>query len=75
MNSQDSSQLGLGGSHHLALYNIFCAYPRGRHPNVILSWDSQVKSLEILEIEILITLEAHNFLCKPPIEMRSKEKL
>jgi hypothetical protein len=31
-----------GGSHHLPPYNILCAWPWGQHPNVILSWDSQV---------------------------------
>jgi hypothetical protein len=28
-------------------------------------------SLEIPEIKILATLEAHNFVCKPPIEVMS----
>jgi hypothetical protein len=39
------------------------------------SWDSQVQSLEILEIRALGTLEAHNFLCKPLIKVKSKAKL
>jgi hypothetical protein len=47
MDSQDSPQLRLGGSHHLPPYNILCAWPRGLHPNVILSRNSQVGSLEI----------------------------
>jgi len=42
MDSQDSPQLGLRGSHHLPLYIILCAWPRDHHPNVILSRDSQV---------------------------------
>jgi len=29
MNSQDSPQPGLGGSHHLPPYSIFCAWPWG----------------------------------------------
>ncbi len=37
--------------------------------------DSQVKSLEIPEIETLATLKAHNFLCKHSIEVRCKTKL
>jgi len=41
-NSQDSPQPGLGGSHHLPPYNILCAWPWDQHPNVILSWGSQV---------------------------------
>ncbi len=40
--SQDSPQPGLGGSHHLAPYNMICAFPWGPHPNGILSQDSQV---------------------------------
>jgi hypothetical protein len=56
--SQDSPWLRLGGSHHLPHYNILYAWPWGMHPNVILSWDSQVESLEIFEIGILASLEA-----------------
>jgi hypothetical protein len=71
----DEPQLELGGSHHLSPYSILCALPWGQHPNVILSWDSQVGSPEILEIGIPATLEAHNVLCKPQIEVRFKAKL
>jgi hypothetical protein len=63
------------GKPHLPLYSIFCAWPWGLHPNVILSQDPQVRSFEIFEIGTFVTLEAHNFLCKPPIEVRSKAKL
>jgi hypothetical protein len=41
-NTQDSSRPGLEGSHHLHPYSIFCASPRGPHPNGFLSLDSQV---------------------------------
>ncbi len=41
MDSQDSPQPGLGGSHHLPPYSILCASPRGPHPNGILSRDFQ----------------------------------
>jgi hypothetical protein len=34
--------LGLGGGHHLPPYSILCAFPRGPHPNGILSQDSQM---------------------------------
>jgi len=74
-NSQDSSRPELGGSHHPPPYSILCAWPWGLHPNVILSWDSQLWSPEIPEIVTFTTLEAHNFLCKPLIEVRSKIKL
>jgi hypothetical protein len=75
MDSQDSPQFGLGGSHHLPPYNILCAWPQGLHSNAILSWDYQIESLEILEIKTLATLEAHNFLCRPLIELRFKKTL
>jgi hypothetical protein len=32
VDSQNSLRLGLGGSHHLPPYSIFCASPRGQHP-------------------------------------------
>jgi hypothetical protein len=38
----NSPQPGLEGSHHLPPYSIFCASPRGPHPNGILSRDSQM---------------------------------
>jgi hypothetical protein len=34
-------------SHHLPLYSILCAPPRGSHPNDILSKDSQVGVLKL----------------------------
>ncbi len=37
------------------------------------SWDSQVKSIEIFEIGTFVILKSHNFLCKPPIEVRVKK--
>jgi hypothetical protein len=74
-NSQNSQQLGLGGSHHLPPYSILCAWPWGQHQNAILSHDSQVGSFEILEIGTSATLQAHNILCIPLIKMRFKEKL
>jgi len=47
----------------------------GLHPNVILSQDSKVGNIEIFEMGILVTLEAHKILCKPLIEANLKEKL
>jgi hypothetical protein len=46
MDSQDSPRLRLRGNHHLPPYSILCAWPQGQHPNVILSWDSQVGVLK-----------------------------
>jgi hypothetical protein len=74
MNSQDSPRPRLGGSHHLPPYSIHCAWPLGLYSNVILSPNSQVESLEIFEIGTPTTLEAHNFVYKPPTEVRSKAK-
>jgi hypothetical protein len=73
--SQDSPWPELGGSHHLPLYNILCAWPQGQHPNVILSRDSQVGSPEIPKIRTLAILEAHNFVCRLVIEMRYETNL
>jgi hypothetical protein len=68
--SRDSTWFELGRSHHLPSYSTFCVWPWGLHPNVILSHDSQVGNLEILEIRTPATLKAHNFLCRPTIEAR-----
>ncbi len=56
-------------------YIIFYAQPWGMHQNVILSWDSQVGNLEILEIGTFATLDAHNVLCRPLIEVISETNL
>jgi hypothetical protein len=72
---RDSRRPGLGGSHHLLPYSIFYAWPRGLHPNVILSQDSKVESPKIPKIGAIGTLEAHNFLLKPLIKVKYKEKL
>jgi hypothetical protein len=72
MDEQDSPQPELGGSHHLPPYSILCDQSQGLHPNVILSPDSQFGSPEILEIGTLDTLKGHNFLSRPPIEVRSE---
>jgi len=60
-------------------YSILYAWPWGQHQNVILSPDSQVGlpngRPEIPKIGTFATLDAHNFVCKPPIEMKSKSKL
>ncbi len=73
--SQDSPWPGLEGNHHLPPYSILYACPWGLHPNIILSQDFQVGSLEIPKIGISMILEAHNFLCRPLIEMKSKTNL
>ncbi len=56
-------------------YSILYAWPRDQHPNVILSLDSQVKVLKFPKIKTFATLGVHNFVCRPPIEVRSKAKL
>ncbi len=42
-----------GGSHHLPPYNILCAQPWDRHPNVILSQDSQMDVLKFPKLGFL----------------------
>ncbi len=68
--SLDSPWPILGGSHHLPPHIILCTKP---HPNVILSYDSQVGSPKIPKIGIPAILKGQNFLCKPPIKVRSKK--
>jgi len=70
-----SSQPRLKGSYHFPPYNILYVWPHDLHANVILFRNSKVMSSEIFEIRTLATLEAHNFLCKPSIEVRLKTKL
>jgi len=41
LDSLDSPQPGLGGSHHLPPYSILCVTPREPHPNGTFSRDSQ----------------------------------
>ncbi len=75
METQDSPRHELGGSHHLSPYSILCASPRGPHPNGLLVPGLQSESPEIATTRTPATLRAHNFLCKPPIAMRSEAKL
>ncbi len=63
MDAQASPQPGLGRSHHIPPYSIFCTSPRGLHPNGFLSRDSQVDSpkspkLGLPQFWSLITLRA-----------------
>jgi hypothetical protein len=67
MDSKDSPQPELGGNHHLPPYSILCAWPRGQHPNVMLSRDSQVgvpkfPKLGLLQLWRPITLCANLWL-------------
>ncbi len=47
------------------------------HPHTPSKWgcDTQVGNLEIPEIWTFVTLEGHNFLCRPSIEVKCKAKL
>jgi hypothetical protein len=63
------------GKHHLPPYSIFCAWPDGQHTNVILYHGSQVGVLKFSKIGSPAPLEAHNFVCRLSIELKSKAKL
>jgi len=52
MDSQDSPRNKLWGSHHLPPYNIFVISHEAT-PKCYFSWDSQIRSPKVLEIEIL----------------------
>jgi hypothetical protein len=70
MNSQDSPWLELGGNHHLPPYSILYGSPQGYTQTTFFSGIAQFP-----KIGTFVTLDAHNFLCRPLIEVRSKEKL
>jgi hypothetical protein len=53
MDTQKSPWPGLKESCHLPPYSIFCAWPWGLHPNVILSQDSQLGDLNFLKLGLL----------------------
>jgi hypothetical protein len=71
----NSPRPGFGGSHHLPLYNIFCAWPRSPHLNGFSLPGFPNGSPEIVPVGTLATLEPHNFANKPRIEMRFEAKL
>jgi hypothetical protein len=50
-------------------YSILYDQPQGLHPNVIFP---RTPKLKVLKFNIL---EAHNFFCKPSIEMMFEKKL
>jgi hypothetical protein len=47
----------------------------GHGANTQMSFCPETPTLKIPKIKIFATLETHNFVCIPPIEMRSKKKL
>ncbi len=75
MDTQDSSQLELGGSHHLPPYSILFISSRGPHPNGFSLPGLLSGSLEIAQTRTPMTLESHNFANRPWIEVQSKTKL
>ncbi len=66
--SQNSPQRELGGSHHLPLYSIICASPRGLHPNVILSQGSQFWRLITFCVNLRLKW-SHKQSCSPHWEL------
>ncbi len=75
MNTQDSPQPRLGGSHHLPPYSILCTSPRSLHPNGFSLLGLPRGSPEIAPTRTPTTLEPHNFASRPRIQVRSKAKL
>ncbi len=75
MDTQDSPRPGLGGSHHLPPYSILWTSPWGPHPNGFSLPGLRRGSPEIPPIETPATLEPHNFVSRPRIEVRFKAKL
>jgi len=52
LDSLDSPQPGLGGSHHLPPYSILCVTPREPHPNGTFSRDSQGRVSKLSRVEL-----------------------
>ncbi len=75
MDTLDSSQPGLEGSHHLPPYSILCGWPQSLHPNGFSFSRLSNGSPEIAPIRTPTTLEPHNFVSRPRIEMWFKAKL
>ncbi len=53
LDTQDSSRLGFGGSHHLPPYSILCSSPPRLHPNGSFSRDSQVGVPKLSRVGVL----------------------
>jgi len=75
MNTLDSPQPELGGSHHLPPYSILCGWPQSRHPNGFFLLGLANGSPEIVPLGSPATLEPHNFASRPRMAMRSSTKL
>jgi len=69
--SQDSPQPRLGGSHHLPPYGM----PTRPTSKWLFVPRLPNRSFEITKVGTPMTLGAHNFECRPLIEMMSKAKL
>jgi hypothetical protein len=72
--SQNSPWSKLGGSHHLPLILLFMFSHRTCTQMSFCLGTSKFGSPKILKIETPKILQAHNFLCKPLIDMRSNTK-
>ncbi len=75
LDSLDSPRPGLEGSHHLPPYSIFYAFSRRLHPNGSFSWDSQGGVPNLFPGWTPGTLGAHISWLRPPIQVRSQQKL
>jgi hypothetical protein len=74
MDSQDSSRPGLGEA---TTFPLIANSVHGHMASTQMTFcpGFPICSLEIPEIGTPATLEAYNFVCRPPIEMRSEAKL
>ncbi len=75
LDSLDSPRPGLGGSHYLPPYSIFCITTREPHPNSIFFPGLPRRSPETVSGYTLGTLGTHISWLRPPIGVRSKPKL
>ncbi len=75
LDSQDSSQPGFEGSHHLPPYSILCVSPWHLHPNGFFIPGLPRRSPETILVQTPATSKGHNYLFIPPIGMMSKANL
>jgi len=75
LDSLDSSEPGLEGSHHLPPYSILCVAPWHPHSNGFLFPGRPRRSPEIVPVWTPGTLGTHNPRLRPLIGMRSEANL
>jgi len=74
LDSQDSPRPGFGGTHHFPFIVYFVL---GHRASIQMAFRPETPKWKSQNSQSwdLATLEAHNFVCKSPMEMKFKAKL